>query len=125
MPPPPAGSALRGAGAASASSSRGDKDTAESWALFIRELAKALDMRNVTTCTAQIFFHRYLAKHAFRGHDRQHAYVVSMACVFLAGKVEGWCFFFLSNWRGGRARVRGKFADARVATTHQKTTCNL
>jgi len=90
---------------------RAEHESAESWATFTRQLCQALEMRNVATCTAQstysfprpilntpffasnnsltspllVFFHRFFARFSFKNQDR---YVVSMACVFLAGKVE-------------------------------------
>ena len=53
---------------------------------FIEEAAgRILKLPRVAVSTAEVFFHRFYAKHSFKDHDR---FEVAVACIVLAGKTE-------------------------------------
>ncbi|KYQ92971.1 putative K-type cyclin [Tieghemostelium lacteum] len=54
-------------------------------ATFIQEVGIKLKLPQLTIATAIAYFHRFFIRHQLKDHDR---YIVSTACLFLAGKVE-------------------------------------
>ena len=52
---------------------------------FIVEAGRQLKLPRIAVATAQVFFHRFYAKHSFRDHGR---FEVAVAAILLAGKAE-------------------------------------
>lgn len=52
---------------------------------FIEEAGRVLKLPRVAVSTAEVFFHRFYAKHSFQSHDR---FEVAVACILLAAKTE-------------------------------------
>lgn len=52
---------------------------------FIEEAGRVLKLPRVAVSTAEVFFHRFYAKHTFQEHDR---FEVAVACLVLAAKTE-------------------------------------
>lgn len=52
---------------------------------FIEEAGRVLKLPRVAVSTAEVFFHRFYAKHSFNDHDR---FEVAVSCIVLAGKTE-------------------------------------
>lgn len=52
---------------------------------FITEIGNTLHMRLISQSTALVFFHRFYQNQTFEVHDN---WIVSLACIFLAAKVE-------------------------------------
>jgi len=52
---------------------------------FIEEAGRQLKFQRLAISTAEVFFHRFYAKHSFHDHDR---FEVAVAAILLAGKTE-------------------------------------
>mmetsp|Transcript_3497 Transcript_3497/g.6959 ORF Transcript_3497/g.6959 Transcript_3497/m.6959 type:complete len:310 (-) Transcript_3497:140-1069(-) len=52
---------------------------------FIEEAGRQLKFQRLAISTAEVFFHRFYAKHSFNDHDR---FEVAVAAILLAGKTE-------------------------------------
>jgi cyclin T len=52
---------------------------------FIEEAGRVLKLPRVAISTAEVFFHRFYAKHSFQDHDR---FEVAVAALVLAAKTE-------------------------------------
>ena len=52
---------------------------------FIEECARTLRLPRIPVATAEVFLHRFYAKHSFSEHDR---FEVAVACILLAAKTE-------------------------------------
>jgi cyclin T len=52
---------------------------------FIEEAGRVLKLPRVAISTAEVFFHRFYAKHSFQDHDR---FEVAVAAIVLAAKTE-------------------------------------
>eukprot|EP00527_Entomoneis_sp_CCMP2396_P006145 CAMPEP_0198144252 /NCGR_PEP_ID=MMETSP1443-20131203/14335_1 /TAXON_ID=186043 /ORGANISM="Entomoneis sp., Strain CCMP2396" /LENGTH=313 /DNA_ID=CAMNT_0043807613 /DNA_START=59 /DNA_END=997 /DNA_ORIENTATION=+ len=52
---------------------------------FIEEAGRVLKLPRVAISTAEVFFHRFYAKHSFADHDR---FEVAVACIVLSAKTE-------------------------------------
>jgi cyclin T len=52
---------------------------------FIEEAGRVLKLPRVAISTAEVFFHRFYAKHSFQEHDR---FEVAVAAIVLAAKTE-------------------------------------
>ena len=52
---------------------------------FIEEAGRILKLPRVAVSTAEVFFHRFYAKHSFNDHDR---FEVAVAAIVLAAKTE-------------------------------------
>lgn len=52
---------------------------------FIEEAGRQLKFHRIAISTAEVFFHRFYAKHSFSDHER---FEVAVAAILLAGKTE-------------------------------------
>eukprot|EP01103_Thecamoeba_quadrilineata_P016332 TRINITY_DN5433_c0_g1_i2.p1 TRINITY_DN5433_c0_g1~~TRINITY_DN5433_c0_g1_i2.p1 ORF type:complete len:438 (+),score=36.17 TRINITY_DN5433_c0_g1_i2:80-1393(+) len=62
-----------------------DEIERKSVCMLIKDAGDHLKMPQITIATATVFFHRFFKKNSFMKYD---CYIVGIACLFLAGKVE-------------------------------------